>query len=74
MRATFVKAPHMRGCDGQLFHLPETVCTDRMGRVGNGGVVAHDYRCNTRWSGCKARVLVTETALRELAVAAEIRR
>lgn len=70
----FRKAPHARGCDGALTRRAETVHVDRIGRVGNGGLVAHDYRCNHSWDGCRARVLVLERAVRLLAVAVEVRR
>lgn len=62
--------PHKKGCDGDLFRLPETVTVDRLGRRRNGGWVAHEYVCNRRWDGCKARVLLLERAVRRLAVAA----
>lgn len=70
---SWLKAPHMRGCDGQLSREPKTVHTDVVGRLGNGGTVCHEYLCNMRWAGCKARVLVTEREVRAIAVAAEVR-
>lgn len=70
---TFVKAPHRRGCDGDLYRRDGTVFVDRTGRLGNGGIVAHEYRCHKAWDKCRARVLVTERAVRQLAVAVEVR-
>lgn len=70
MSDTFVKSRHRDGCTGRMYRVRGTVCIDRIGRVGNGGIVAHDYRCNGAWTRCPARVLVTETALRSMAVAA----
>lgn len=69
---TFIKFPHARECSGDLYRLPNTVFVDRIGRIGNGGIVAHDYVCNRSWAGCGARVLVTERAVRALAVTALI--
>lgn len=69
----FLRRAHMRGCDGDLHRLPDLLCVDRTGRVGNGGIICHEYVCNRRWAGCKARVLVTERAVRLLAVAVERR-
>lgn len=71
--ATFLKAPHKRGCGGGLTRRRETVNIDRTGRIGNGGWVAHDYCCNHAFLGCKGRVLITERAVRLMAVAAEAR-
>lgn len=70
MADTFVKHPHAPGCDGALYRRPETVHIDRTGRLGNGGIIAHDYRCNLAIFGCEAQVLVTEQAVRRIAVAA----
>jgi hypothetical protein len=68
----WVKRPHTPGCDGNLFRTiyPPTVCVDRLGRIGNGGIVAHVYTCNVSWRGCPARVLVSERAVRNIAVEA----
>ena len=63
----WVKKPHARDCDGGLYRQPETINVDRLGRKGNGGIVAHAYRCNCHWSGCPARVFVAERTLRRLA-------
>lgn len=76
--AAFLKAPHSKGCRGELVraqpYAHEPVHVDRKGRIGNGGINTHDYVCNTRhWTGCPARVLVTEAAVRQLAVATEVR-
>lgn len=71
----FLKSPHKKGCDGQLVRryssLSKVVCVDRLGRIGNGGIVTHDYHCNAASEGCPARVLVTERAIRHIAIAAE---
>lgn len=67
------KTPHQRGCDGQLYRLNAVAHVDRTGRLDNGGIVVHDYRCDMGWHGCNARVLVTERAVRMLAVAVEER-
>lgn len=77
----FLKKPHMRDCDGELINktihcggpTPKWVHTDKTGRVGNGGMIGYEYRCNMEWAGCEARVIVWEKALRQLAVAAEVR-
>lgn len=73
----FFKYPHMKGCEGDLVRRvaygDNHVCVDRLGRVGNGGIVTQDYRCNMAFAGCGARVLVTERAIRRIAVAAEVR-
>lgn len=69
----FLKYPHAPGCNGDLFNTYEVIHTDTLGRVGNGSWVTHEYRCNRRWAGCGARVLVTERACRLLAVAVEVR-
>jgi hypothetical protein len=45
---------------------------DRSGRIGNGGINTHDYVCNRRYSGCPARVLVTEQAIRRIAMSVEV--
>jgi hypothetical protein len=66
------RKPHKKGCRGDLYRLPTMVTVDRLGRKGNGGWVAHEYVCNMRWDGCKARILLTERAVRRLAVAAHI--
>lgn len=78
MSGTYLKAPHKRGCDGDLYNTTlhgrkQLVHVDKAGRIGNGGIIAHDYRCNKAYDGCKARVLVLERAVRLLAVAAERR-
>ncbi len=67
---TFLKHAHKKGCDGQLVRHRGTLCVDRLGRPGNGGIVVHDYRCNRRWEGCKGQVFVTEKAVRRLAIEA----
>ena len=67
------KKAHEKGCEGELYRLPNTVTVDRAGRIGNGGWVAHDYRCNRSWSGCPARVLVTERFVRSWAAGSERR-
>jgi hypothetical protein len=70
----FLKHAHKAGCDGALYRSDvEPIFTDRKGRVGNGGIVTYDYRCNQRWTGCYARVLVTERAVRTIAVSVEVR-
>lgn len=68
---TYVKRPHRKGCDGALYR-DGTLHIDRLGRLDNGGWVAHRYLCN-RYD-CGALVLVTETAVRRMAVAVEVRR
>ena len=70
---TFTKRPHRPGCTGGLYRLSRPIYVDRIGRPGNGPIVAHDYLCNRYWDGCLARVLVTERAVRALATAAEER-
>lgn len=72
--SAFSKHPHAKGCTGSLINASELVFVDRTGRVDNGGIVTHAYRCNRQWQGCKARVLVTERAARVLAVAVEVRK
>ena len=56
----WVKRRHAAGCDGAMFRDPGIVHVDRIGRIGNGGIVAHLYRCNRCWAGCPATVLVAE--------------
>ena len=70
---TYLKHAHKRGCDGDLYRKGGIVNIDRAGRIGNGGWVAHVYECNKAYDGCKAKVLVTECAVRALAVKAEAR-
>lgn len=69
---TWSKMPHKPDCGGRLYRRVRIVWVDRLGRIGNGNIVAHDYRCTT-WH-CPARVLVAESAVRALATAAEERR
>jgi len=71
--AAFSKHAHRRGCEGALYDTHAKAYTDRLGRVGNGGLITHDFRCNHRWEGCCARVLVTARAFRLLAVGVEVR-
>lgn len=64
----FVKEPHRPGCDGQMYRdrwstKDAMVFTDRIGRIGNGGNVTLDYRCNQKYLGCNARFLLTESAM-----------
>ena len=61
------KRHHATDCDGSLYRQRVTVTVDVLGRKGNGGIVAHEYRCNREWAGCPARVLVAERALRLIA-------
>jgi hypothetical protein len=63
----FLKHQHKAGCEGGLYRLDQIVHIDEIGRLDNGGIVAHDYRCNMRWEGCGARVLVTEAAVHAIA-------
>lgn len=67
--APHVKATHESGCDGSLYRLNHPILTDRIGRIGNGGRINHDYRCNRHWAGCPARVLVPESQLHDIATA-----
>ncbi len=71
--SAFLKHRHKRGCEGDLFRRQGTVNIDKYGRLGNGGWVAHVYECNRSFDGCKAKVLVTEVAVREIAVNVEVR-
>lgn len=71
MPAAFLKHPHKRGCIGSLYRKSGVVYIDRLGRLDNGGIIAHDFRCNMHWDGCGARVLVTERAVRQLAMDVE---
>ena len=66
---SFVKAGHYPGCTGDLYR-GDIVHIDRTGRVGNGSIIAHEYICNRRWAKCRARVIITERAVRRLAVVA----
>lgn len=66
----WVKRPHVTGCTGAVVNRHKRVHVDRIGRAGNGGIVAHDYRCNMSWNGCNARVLVAERTLRSIAAEA----
>ncbi len=70
---TFSKQAHKVGCEGALYRLKDTVHIDTLGRLNNGGIVAHQYRCNEHWDACPALVYVTERAVHTLAVAAEQR-
>lgn len=67
----FLKRPHKPGCKGDLYRRANVVHIDRAGRIENGGWVAHDYVCNRSYDGCPARVLVTEVAVRSIAVSVE---
>lgn len=65
---TFVKRRHAKGCSGSVINRYETIHVDRIGRIGNGGIVTHLYTCNmVFWNACPARVLVTERAVRSIA-------
>lgn len=66
----WAKEAHEDGCDGRLHRSHGTVYVDRIGRIGNGGIVAHVYRCNRYWDGCPARVLVPETTMHTIATRA----
>lgn len=63
----WVKRPHREGCEGVVTNRHQRVNVDRTGRVGNGGIVAHEYRCNWSWNGCQARVLIAERTIRTIA-------
>lgn len=65
------KRAHKEGCHGALYRKPGTVCIDRTGRIGNGSWVAHVYECNRAWDNCPAKVVVTEVAVRNIAVSVE---
>lgn len=72
--AAFSKRPHAGGCSGDICRTGETTTVDRIGRRRNGGWVVHIYECNRkRWTDCPALVLVTETAVRNLAVSVDRR-
>lgn len=68
--AWHVKARHRPDCTAPLVRRPERVTVDRLGRIGNGGIIAHDYRCGDFYFGCPARVLVLERAVRQIAESA----
>lgn len=61
------KGYHRSDCHGALLRQREAITVDVLGRKGNGGIVAHEYRCNREWAGCTARVIVAERALRLIA-------
>lgn len=71
--SALLRRPHSPGCTGALYRLDSLITTDRVGRIGNGGLVAHEYRCNRRWDGCAAWVLVSEMQVRRMALAVEVR-
>ena len=71
---TFVKHAHRKGCESSLYRTRNLAHVDRLGRIDNGGIVTHDYRCNMAWDGCGARVLVTEAAVGQIAAAALIKK
>lgn len=79
MDDAYVKQPHRKDCDGQLYNttifdgIKAVAHVDKAGRLGNGGIVCHDYRCNMAWDGCPARVLVTERAVGAIARSVERR-